>query len=251
MKNIRQEKQDGICVIRVTRQEKLNTLNIETIEELTQAFTALRSDPEVRALVITGEGEKAFIAGADIKELNQLNPTTAWEFSRKGQELMSLIENLGKPTIAAINGFCLGGGSELALACTLRIASEDAKLGQPEVKLGIITGFGGSHRLVRLLGKARAMEVCLLGDNITAQRALEIGLVNKVAKKESLMDEVMSLAKSIANMAPVAIKYTMEAVNNPCDETERQLFALCFGTEDMKEGTGAFLEKRKPLFKGK
>lgn len=251
MPHIKLEKRELVAIVKISRPEKLNTLSIEVIKELTDTFINLRSDPETRSIIITGDGEKAFAAGADIKELSELDTGTATEFSRRGQDLMNIIEGLGKPTIAVINGYCFGGGCELALSCSLRIASEDAKLGQPEVKLGIITGFGGSHRLVKLLGKGRAAEICLFGEPISALKALEIGLVNRMVKKETLLDESFALAKSLCELPPIALKYTLAALNNPSDETERKYFSLSFGTEDMKEGTKAFLEKRKPSFKGK
>jgi enoyl-CoA hydratase len=257
-KNIVVSQTELVRTIKVNRPDKLNALSIETLQELTQAFREAQSDVNTRCIVITGEGPKAFIAGADIPVFVDMSPTQAKEFSILGNTLISLIENLGKPVIASINGFALGGGCELALGCTLRIASENAQLGQPEINLGIMPGFGGSQRLVRLVGKGRAMELCLLGDRITAQRAWELGIVNMVFKTEELAGKTAELAKRISLLPPVAVKYILDAVNRGAEasletslEYESHLFALCFATEDKTEGTRAFVEKRKPVWKGR
>ncbi|MCK5578979.1 MAG: enoyl-CoA hydratase/isomerase family protein, partial [Planctomycetes bacterium] len=227
------------------------------IDELYDAFNQIKKDTEIGAVVITG-AEKAFVAGADIKELSQLNPQTGKEKMLRGQGLFTLIETCGKPVIAAINGFALGGGCEMALACTIRLASEKAKLGQPEVNLGVIPGYGGTQRLVRLLGKGRAMELVLTADIIDAAEADRIGLVNKVYPADQLLAEAEKLARKIMSKGPLAIKASLEAINRGSDlpleqglELEAQLFADLCGTADMKEGLQAFLEKRKPNFKGK
>jgi enoyl-CoA hydratase len=257
-KNILVTRADAVQTVTVNRPDKLNALSVETLRELTDAFRAAQQDEAVRCVVITGSGPKAFVAGADISELNQLDAVRAKEFSVLGNTLISLIENLGKPVIASLNGFALGGGCELALGCTLRVASETAVLGQPEVKLGIMPGFGGSQRLVRIVGKGRAMELCLLGDRIDARRAYELGIVNMVFKPEELAGRTAELAKRISNLAPVAVKYILEAVNRGSEaamseslDYESHLFALCFATEDMKEGTRAFLDKREARFRGR
>jgi len=256
-KNILTAAAGGVLTVTINRPDKLNALSIETLAELTAAFTGAREDASVRAIVLTGAGDKAFVAGADISEFGQLTPVTAKEFSLRGNALISLIENLGKPVIACINGYALGGGCELALGCTLRVAGEKAVLGQPEIALGIMPGFGGSQRLARICGKARAMELCLLGDRVPAQRAFELGIVNFVWKQDELRAQTAALAERIANSAPIAIKYILEAVNRGTECSleeslayESHLFALCFATQDMREGTKAFLEKRKPQFKG-
>lgn len=256
-RNILTERRGGVLTITVNRPEKLNALNLETIEELTRAFEEARLNRDVRCIILTGAGDRAFIAGADIQELNRLDPVRAKEFSAKGNALISLIENLGKPVLAAINGFALGGGCEVALGCTLRLASDKARLGQPEIKLGIMPGFGGSQRLARICGRATALELCLLGDPVDARRALEIGLVHRVFPHEKLAAEARALAARIAASASVAVQYTLEAIHRGAEcslqeglEFESHLFALCFATRDMKEGTSAFLEKRTPDFQG-
>ncbi|MBI2931657.1 MAG: enoyl-CoA hydratase/isomerase family protein [Planctomycetes bacterium] len=252
------EERDAIAVVTVNRPDKFNALNTQVIAELADCFTTLRSNAAIRAVILTGAGEMAFIAGADISVLAELDPQEARENAMRGQRLTELIENLGKPVIAAVNGFALGGGCELAMACTLRIASENAKFGQPEVKLGIIPGYGGSQRLPRLVGKGRALELILTGEHIDAQEAWRIGLVNRVVKRDQLLAEAESVARKILAVAPVAVRYSIEAVNGgletPLTEglaLEANLFGMCFTTRDMKEGTGAFLEKRPPKFTGK
>jgi len=247
-----------IAQVTVNRPEKLNALNGTVIAELLSAFEALRHDPAVGAVILTGAGEKAFVAGADIGELSKLTSQSARENASIGQRLSLLIENLGKPVIAAVNGFALGGGCELALACTMRIAVEGAKLGQPEVKLGIMCGYGGSQRLPRLVGRGRALELLLTGEPIDAAEAHRIGLVNRVVKKEALLDEARAIAKKMLAAGPVAVAKTLEAVEKglemPLPEAlalEADLFGTVFATQDMKEGTKAFLEKRPPKFSGK
>ena len=256
--NLLYEKKSSIAYITVNRPKVLNALNRATMAELHLAFEDARDDAGVRVIIITGSGEKAFIAGADINELNKLSPVEAKEYTHRGQAVFDLIENLGKPTIACINGFALGGGCELAMACTIRLASENAKLGQPEVKLGIIPGYGGTQRLPRLVGKGMAMQLNLTGDMITAQDAFRIGLVNEVTAPADLIARGEAMAQKIAANAPLAIKYCIEAVNKGLDMTlaeglflEATLFAVSCATEDKKEGTTAFLEKRSANFQGK
>jgi enoyl-CoA hydratase len=256
--NLLYEVKDHIARITFNRPSVLNALNRKTIDELGDCLNAARQDDAVRVVILTGAGEKAFIAGADINELAQRTPVDGKEFSLYGQEIIHRLETLGKPSIAAINGFALGGGCELALACTIRIASRNAKLGQPEVKLGILPGYGGSQRLARLCGKGIAHEMILTGDMITAQEALGIGLVNRVTEQADLMTTAETIAKKIIANAPLAVKYAMEAVERgtemPQEEglfLEATLFGLCCATEDMREGTRAFLEKRPARFQGR
>ena len=251
------EERDRIAVVTVNRPEKLNALDATVIAELTSAFEGIRDRKEIGAVILTGAGEKAFIAGADIAVLAGCDAAAARENSRRGQVLTRLIETLGKPVIAAINGFALGGGCEIALACTIRIASEHARLGQPEVKLGLVCGYGGSQRLPRLVGRGRAMELLLTGDPIDAAEALRIGLVNRVVKKEELLPQAEAFARRILAVGPVAVRYMMEAADRgldlPLEQAlllEADYFSRCFETEDMREGTRAFLEKRAPKFRG-
>ena len=244
--------------IKINRADRLNTLSLETLKELRQAVeTVLRRD-DVRVAIITGSGDKAFSAGADISELAKLNVSEAKAFAEMGQEIFNLIASGGKPFIAAVNGYAFGGGCELALACPIRVASDRAKFAQPEVKFGFTTGFGGSQRLVRAVGKSRATELCLFGDPIDAKTALDWGLVVKVTPYEQLLDEAKLLAGKLASYSPLAVRWTLEALNRASDASlvdglayEASLFGLCFATEDMKEGTLAFLEKRKAVFKGR
>jgi len=256
--NLLYEKKDGIAWITFNRPKVLNALNRKTVEELRDALVDARDDAAVRVLILTGTGEKAFVAGADIGELAQQTPVSGKEFSLFGQSVFHLLETIGKPSICAINGFCLGGGCELALSCTIRIASKTAKLGQPEVKLGIIPGYGGSQRLARLCGKGVAHELCLTGEMVTAEEAQRIGLVNRVHEPAELLAAAEAMAKKIIANAPVAVKYTMEAIERgtemPLEEglfLEASLFGLSCATEDMREGTKAFLEKRGAAFQGK
>ncbi len=256
--NLLYEKKDGIAYITFNRPKVLNALNNKTIDELRQALVDARDDGSVRVLILTGAGEKAFVAGADISELAQRTPVDGKEFSVSGQRVAHLLETMGKPSICAINGFALGGGCELALCCSIRIASRTAKLGQPEVKLGIIPGFGGSQRLARLCGKGVAHELCLTGEMISAEEAQRIGLVNRVYEPAELLPAAEAMAKKIIANAPLAVKYTMEAIERgiemPQEEglfLEATLFGLVCATEDKREGTTAFLEKRPPQFKGK
>jgi enoyl-CoA hydratase len=256
--NILVEKRDGIAFVTFNRPKVLNALNRKTVEELRDALVDARGDDAVRVVILTGAGEKSFVAGADISELAQQTPVNGKEFSLFGQSVFHLLETMGKPSICAINGFALGGGCELALSCTIRIASKTAKLGQPEVKLGIIPGYGGSQRLARLCGKGMAQELCLTGEMITADEALRIGLVNHIYESAELLPAAEAMAKKIIANAPIAVKYTMEAIERgtemPQEEglfLEATLFGLSCATEDMREGTKAFLEKKKAEFKGK
>jgi enoyl-CoA hydratase len=256
--NIHYEVKDQIARITFHRPSVLNALNRKTIEELGGALNSAREDNSVRVLLLTGAGEKAFVAGADINELAVRTPVDGKDFSLFGQEVIHRLETMGKPSIAAINGFALGGGCELALACTMRIASKNAKLGQPEVKLGILPGYGGSQRLPRLCGKGVAHELILTGEMIPAEEALRIGLVNRVVELAELVPTAEGIAKKIIANAPLAVKYAMEAIEHgmemPQEEglfLEATLFGLCCATEDMREGTRAFLEKRPAKFQGK
>jgi enoyl-CoA hydratase len=256
--NILYEVNDGIARITLNRPKVLNALNRQTIEELRSVLIEAREDEAVRVLILTGAGEKAFVAGADIGELAQQTPVQGKEFSLFGQGVFHLLETMGKPSICAINGFALGGGCELALACSMRIASKTARLGQPEVKLGILPGYGGSQRLARLCGKGVAHELCLTGEMISAEEALRIGLVNHVFEATELLPAAEAMAKKIIANAPLAVKYAMEAIERgfemPQEEglfLEATLFGLACATEDMREGTRAFLEKRPAKFVGK
>jgi len=247
----------AVRTITVNRPDKLNALNRDTLNELTIAFAQAAQDDAVRAVVLTGAGEKAFVAGADIAEMNGYTPVQAQGFSRAGQRLMSSIERLGKPVLARVQGFALGGGMELAMACHLRVVSEKAKFGQPEINLGLIPGFGGTQRLLRLVGRGAALELCLTGATVNAQRAYELGIVNRVVAPEALDETVAALADQLAAAAPLAAAGILDAVlqggESALDqglEFETQGFALMFSTEDMREGTSAFLEKRKAAFKG-
>jgi enoyl-CoA hydratase len=252
------EKRNRIAFVTINRPDKLNALNSQAKAELKVMFEAIRDDSEVDVVVLTGAGEKGFVAGTDIKELTELDERSGKLFSEGGQAVFNTIENLGKPVIAAVNGYALGGGTELALACHIRVASENAKFGQPEVNLGIIPGYGGTQRLARLVGKGRALEMILSGDQIDAQEALRIGLVNKVVPLSELLKTAEALALKIAGKGQVAIKLALQAVNATSElplaagqALEADLFGRCCGSEDFKEGTTAFLEKRKPVFKNK
>ena len=256
--NLLYEKRDGIGFVTFNRPKVLNALNHKTMEELSDILIAAREDDEVRVLILTGAGEKSFVAGADIAELAVQTPVSGKETAAFGQGVLHLLETIGKPSIAAINGFALGGGCEVALACSMRLASRTARLGQPEVKLGIMPGYGGSQRLTRLCGKGTAYELCLTGEMISAEEALRIGLVNHVYDPAELLPAAEALAKKIVANAPLAVKFTMEAIDRgtemPLAEgqyLETTLFGVLAATEDMREGTRAFLEKRPPQFRGK
>lgn len=255
---ILQEVDRGVATLRINRPRVLNALNRETLGELETVLDRVRRDQEVKSVIITGSGEKAFVAGADIAELAHLSPGEAREYSLRGQSLFDQIEAFPKPVIAAINGFCLGGGCELAMACHMRIASENARFGQPEVKLGLIPGFGGTQRLRRLVGMGKALELVLSGKIIEAAEAAQIGLVNRVVAAEALQEACFELASVIASNAPLAVQYGLETVCSAAGmelkeglRLEAALFGLCAATQDMREGTQAFLEKRRAEFKGK
>ena len=252
------ERDGAIAVVTLTRPKVLNALNGQTIAELGDAMAGLGADEAVRAIVLTGAGEKAFVAGADINELAVQTPVQGKEHAAAGQRVFDRIETLGKPVVAAINGFALGGGCELAMACTLRVAADTARLGQPEINLGLIPGYAGSQRLPRLVGRGRALELLLSGEMITAQRAYEIGLVNRVVPAAELLAEARKLAAALAGKAPIAIRYILEAVQHGAEmplaeaqHLEATLFGLVATTEDMREGTRAFLEKRQAKWKGR
>ena len=256
--NILYEVRDGVAVITVNRPDKLNALNAQTLDELEDAFKRAFSDESVLAVILTGAGEKAFVAGADIGEIAELDGVRGKVFALRGQRLLSLIENGQKPVIAAVNGYALGGGTEIAMACHIRVASKNAKFGQPEVKLGVIPGYGGTQRLPRLVGRGVALEWILTGDMVDAERAYQVGLVNRVVEPENLLDEAINLAKRICANGPFALRAALEAVNRglavPLEEglrIEADLFGACCATEDKNEGTSAFLQKRKPQFKGR
>ncbi|MGC1686387.1 MAG: enoyl-CoA hydratase-related protein [Candidatus Acidiferrales bacterium] len=255
--NILYEVKDHIAWITFNRPAVLNALNTATVSELGDALSQARDDAGVRVLILTGSGEKAFVAGADINELAKRTPVDGKEYSLVGQEVFHRLETLGKPSIAAINGFALGGGCELALSCTMRIASRTARLGQPEVKLGIVPGYGGSQRLSRLCGKGIAHELILTGEMISANDAFRVGLVNHVVEPAELLPTAEKIAQKIIANAPLAVKYAMEAVEHGLEMAQEEglfleatLFGLCCATEDMREGTRAFLEKRQPKFQG-
>jgi len=256
-RNLELGNRGAVRTIVVNRPDKLNALDRQTLNELTLAFAQAAQDDAVRVVVLAGAGEKAFVAGADISEMSGCSSVQAQAFSRAGQRLMSSIERLGKPVIARVQGFALGGGMELAMACHLRVASEKAKFGQPEINLGLIPGFGGTQRLLRLAGRSAALELCLTGTPVNAQRAYELGIVNRVVAPEALDETVEALADQLAAAAPLAAAGILDAVLQGGEtsldqglEFETQGFALMFSTEDMREGTRAFLEKRKAAFKG-
>lgn len=249
---------DGIRTITIHRPDKLNALNAATLNALDAAFADAGADDAIRVVVLTGSGPKAFVAGADIAEMSSLSPVQGRDFSLRGTRMMRRVERLPKPVIAMINGFALGGGLELAMCCHLRIAADGAKVGQPEINLGLIPGFGGTQRLLRLCGRAATLELCLTGTPITAERALQLGIVNRVVPAADLEAETMALAARLAASAPLALRGMLDCVNvgGECGiqeglEYESAQFGLMFSSEDMREGTSAFLEKRKPAFQGR
>lgn len=255
---LRFESKNRTGLVTINRPEKLNALNTFAKTELNNVFELIKNDSGIDVVILTGAGEKASVAGTDIKELSELDQEAGKQFALNGQAVFNLIENLGKPVIAAVNGYALGGGCELALACHIRIASENAKFGQPEVNLAIIPGYGGTQRLARLVGKGKALEMILTGDQVDAHEAQRIGLVNKVVPHSELLPTCEAIAQRIISKGQVAVRLALKAVNmtqetNLTDgqELEASLFGLCCGSEDFKEGTAAFLEKRKPLFKNK
>jgi enoyl-CoA hydratase len=256
--NVLYEKKDAIAYVTVNRPKVLNALNTPTWKDLRIAFEDARDDAAVLGVILTGAGDKAFIAGADIGELAHATAIDAERSSRFGQSVLDLIENLGKPVIAAVNGFALGGGCETAMACTIRIAVDGAKFGQPEVKLGLLPGGGGTQRLPRLVGKGRALQLILSGEMISAQEAYRIGLVNEVVPAANLIGRAEAILKKVAANAPIAVKFALEAANKGVETSqaeglllEASYFGLCASTEDKKEGTTAFLEKRAPQFQGR
>jgi enoyl-CoA hydratase len=249
---------NGIRTLRINRPDKLNALNGDTLDALDAAFAAAAADTGVRVVILTGTGPKAFVAGADIAEMNALTPVQGRDFSLRGTRMMRRIERMPKPVIAMINGFALGGGLELAMSCHLRIAADTAKLGQPEINLGLIPGFGGSQRLLRLCGRAATLELCLTGTPISAERALQLGIVNRMTAAADLETETMTLATQLASAAPLALRGMLDCVNvgGECGleaglEYESVQFGLVFSSEDMREGTSAFLARRKPSFNGR
>ena len=256
--NVLYEKKNGIAYVTVNRPKVLNALNTPTWKDLRTAFEDARDDLTIRGVILTGAGNKAFIAGADIGELAQVTAFEAEQSSRFGQDVLDLIENLGKPVIAAVNGFALGGGCETAMACTIRIAVDTAKFGQPEVKLGLLPGGGGTQRMPRLIGKGRALQLILSGETISAQEAYRIGLVNEIVPDAGLIQRAEVILKQITANAPIAVKFALEATNKGLETSqseglllEASYFGLCAATEDKKEGTSAFLEKRAPQFQGR
>jgi len=258
LENVLYEKKDGIAYVTLNRPKVLNALSQRTWQDLRAAFEDARDDATVRGVILTGAGDKAFIAGADISEIAHITAVEAEQSSRYGQDVLTLVENLGKPVIAAVNGFALGGGCETAMACTIRVASEHARFGQPEVALGIIPGGGGTQRLPRLVGKGRALQIILSGAMMTAQEAYRIGLVNEVVPATDLIPRAEAILKQIFANAPVAIRFSLEAVNRGMETSqaegmalEASLFGLCAGTEDKNEGTQAFLQKRAAKFTGR
>jgi enoyl-CoA hydratase len=256
--NLLLERDAAVATVTINRPKVLNALNAQTLDDLRRVMLDLKADSAVRVVILTGSGEKSFVAGADINELAGQTPNSGREMALSGQHVFDIIENLGKPVIAAINGYALGGGCELAMACTLRIAADTAKLGQPEINLGLLPGYAGTQRLTRLVGRGRALDLMLTGASITAVEAERIGLINRVVAAADLMSTARSLAVTLAGQPPVAMRYIIEAVNRGADMSfadaaihEATLFGLVTATDDMREGTRAFLEKRKPEFKGR
>ena len=247
----------SVLTVTINRPKVLNALNTQTMRELDEAMAEAARDRDVRVVILTGAGDRAFVAGADISELSVQSPVGGRDHARTGQAVLDRLERLGKPVIAAVNGFALGGGCELAMACTLRIAADTAKFGQPEINLGLIPGYAGSQRLPRLVGRGRALELLLTGNPISADEAWRIGLVNRVVPAATLMPEAMTLAQTLAAKAPIAVRYILDAVRSGLEmpladsqDHEATLFGLIATTQDMREGTRAFLEKRKPTFTG-
>ncbi|MBI2068209.1 MAG: enoyl-CoA hydratase/isomerase family protein [Deltaproteobacteria bacterium] len=252
------ERQDFVATVWINREKVLNALNADVLRELKQCFDSLSEDHETRAIILTGAGEKAFVAGADIAAMSKMSPDEAAQFGKLGHEAMSAVENCRKPVIAAVNGFCLGGGLELALSCDFIFASERAKLGLPEVSLGLFPGWGGTQRLSRLIGRGRAKELILSGRMLSAEEALHFGIANRICKPEELLREARATAAEIAKKGPVAVSLAKKLINESCGTTleeglkrERTTFPDCFKTEDLKEGLAAFLEKRGANFKGR
>jgi enoyl-CoA hydratase len=256
MENLKIDHSDGVVTIAISRLDALNALNLKTLSELITVFQQIYEHKDYRGVIITGDGEKAFVAGADIKELSALTPDQALSFAQNGQRLFKLIEDCPKPVIAAVNGFALGGGCELAMACHIRIAVTEAKFGQPEVNLGIIPGYGGTQRLTQLVGRGKALELMMTGDLISAQEAHSIGLVNHVVAREELITTTRKMMGRILSKAPQAVSAVIRSVNAGYSfesagyAAEAENFAACTATEDFKEGTDAFIQKRKPSFKG-
>ncbi len=256
--NLLVDRDGAVATITINRPKVLNALNTQTLDELRRAILDLAHDASIRVVILTGSGEKSFVAGADINEIALQTPISGRAHAMTGQHVFDLIETMGKPVIAAINGYALGGGCELAMACTIRIAVDSAKLGQPEINLGIIPGYAGTQRLARLVGRGAALEMLLTGDQISAADAYRLGLVNRVVTGANLMGEARKIAQTLAAKAPIAMRLIIDAVNNglqmsfrEAENHEAALFGLVSTTEDMREGTRAFLEKRKPEFKGK
>jgi enoyl-CoA hydratase len=256
--NLLLERDGAVATITINRPKVLNALNAPTLDDLRRAILELKFDDGIRVVIVTGAGDKSFVAGADINELAVQTPTSGREHALTGQHVFDLIENMGKPVIAAINGYALGGGCELAMACTLRVAADAAKLGQPEIALGLIPGYAGTQRLPRLIGKGKAMEMILTGAPIAADEAQRIGLVNRVVPAAELLSETKKLAAQLASSAPIAMRYIINAINKGVEmpfaeacQYEATLFGLVASTDDMHEGTKAFLEKRKPTFTGR
>ncbi|PIB36755.1 enoyl-CoA hydratase [Reichenbachiella sp. 5M10] len=257
LKNLHIEKRDEILIVTIQREPALNALNRETLDELDTVFSEIDDDPSIKGVILTGAGEKAFVAGADIKEFSQVNEVNGRSMAERGQELFEKIERLSKPVIAAVNGFALGGGCELAMACHIRIAVKTAKFGQPEINLGIIPGYGGTQRMTRLVGKGKAIELLLTADMIDAEEAYRLRLVNYVCEsKDSMMDKALEILNKIKEKAPIAVGLIIDSINAVHTsgengyQTEANAFSKCCGTQDFKEGTQAFLEKRKPNFIG-
>lgn len=251
------ERKDGVAILTINRPDKLNALNSEVLESLWNELLVLQSDREIGAVVVTGAGQKAFVAGADIAQLNEQDRVSGKVFAERGQRVFNLLEQLGKPVIAAVNGFALGGGCELALACHIRFASHNSVFGQPEINLGIIPGYGGTQRLPRVVGQARAMEIILSGDKVSAEQALQFGLVSRLYSQEDLLPNALAFASQLAAKAPIALRACLEAIQRSTTmslldglNAEASLFGVVCGTTDFKEGTSAFLEKRSPLFTG-